>query len=258
MANLVNTSELSIGSIKAFFRLPFRGAEWPLKLLIGILLIFAGYIIPIIPWILISGYGIRVMRLAIEGQAPELPVWDDWGQMAWDGLRATGISLIFFLPGLIILFGGIGLYSLNLFTLPFLAAGLESGEMPGVLFGLTYFLSIGIFFVSMGLGNFLVILASIPLPAVIAHFAATNKFSSIINIGTWIQVLWRNKLGYFIVWVIGLGVFGIIYLLIFFGYFLIFPLCFLPILMPLAIFIILVIMQALFGETYREGILMVD
>ena len=257
MGNLVRSSELNSVSLKALFRLPFSGNGWPAKLLIGIVIGFSAFIFPIVPWLFTAGYGIRVMRVTIEGRPPELPDWDEWGQMAWDGLRALAISLIFFLPGLIVLFGGMGLYFLSAFALPITTVAAERGDFSPI-FLLFYFLGFGILFISMGLGNFLIFLASIPLPAVLGHFAATNKFSSIIQVGIWFRVLWRNLLGYFITWVIALGIFGILYLLFFFGYFLIFPLFFMPILAPVLGFIIGLILQALFGQTYREGILMVD
>ena len=99
-----------MASLKAIWRTPYRGSEWPVRFLIGCLLIFSGYLIPIIPWVFVAGYGIRVMRKAIEADQLELPPWDNWGAMAWDGVRAMLIALILLLPGMIVLFGGLGQY----------------------------------------------------------------------------------------------------------------------------------------------------
>ncbi|HJS30240.1 MAG TPA: DUF4013 domain-containing protein [Anaerolineales bacterium] len=254
MGNVITRPEGPLGTLKAIFRLPFTGAEWPGRFLVGSLLLLSSLFIPILPLILVNGYGIRIMREAIQGESLELPPWDRWGEMAWDGLRASLIGLILLLPGMLVFFSGFGVYFLSFLTLPALEAFSEDSAVSAGIFSLIILGSFLIYFLSLGVGNLLLLLGSLLLPAITAHFAAKNRLAAIFQIGAWSRLIWRNKLGYLIGWVIGIGIIGIIYSLFLFGYFLVLPLCFAPILLPPLFFFILVVLQALFGEIYRESL----
>jgi hypothetical protein len=76
---------------------PFKDEKWIGKILIGMLLGMAGILVFPLLWPL-TGMGIRVMRQTMQGQAPAMPEWDDWGELFKDGLRYWGVMVIYGLP----------------------------------------------------------------------------------------------------------------------------------------------------------------
>src|ERR1035437_6936506 len=94
---------VTISSLKVLFHFPFQGPKWQNNFLVGSVLTFGSFIIPIIPLIFVAGYSVQIMRQAIQGEKPEMPEWNDWGKLASDGLRMLGVGLIFLLPGFVVL-----------------------------------------------------------------------------------------------------------------------------------------------------------
>src|SRR5436190_15714394 len=86
---------------------PVRDAEAPKQFLIACLLTLAGFIIPILPSLVLLGYASKIMREIIhERKSPAMPDWQgsDFNQMLIDGLRLFGLQLVLMLP-LFILMG---------------------------------------------------------------------------------------------------------------------------------------------------------
>ena len=68
---------------------PVRDAEARKQFLIACLVTLAGFIIPLIPSIILMGYGVRIMRQVItERKKPSMPEWQgsNWSEMLTDGL----------------------------------------------------------------------------------------------------------------------------------------------------------------------------
>jgi hypothetical protein len=73
-----------------------------IKRAFGLLLLFLGSFL-IIPAFLALGYNIRIIKNTING-SNELPQFNEWGNMFTDGLKYFGVSLIFFIIPIILLF----------------------------------------------------------------------------------------------------------------------------------------------------------
>ncbi|TFG70783.1 MAG: DUF4013 domain-containing protein [Anaerolineales bacterium] len=97
---------LTYPSLIALFKFPFEGKQWQRNFLIGALVIFAGFYIPVIPWVFVIGYSLSIMKRAMGTDPLELPPWDDIPKLGLDGLRGGLISLVYTLPGTFILIGG--------------------------------------------------------------------------------------------------------------------------------------------------------
>lgn len=250
----MSTNELTTQSIKELLRFPFRGPQWQNRFLIGLALTLAGFIVPIAPAIFQMGYVARLMRKSIRGEALELPAWDDWGKMGLDGLRVFGVSLIYLLPSYVVMFGGMAVYFAGFFSIfPIVAMSDQTSEIA-VAMPLLMFALMGIMFLSMFVGYLLMFLGVIPLPVAMARAVEQEKFTAGFQIKEITKLLWRNKSGYFIAWVILAGLFAIFYV----GYMMLY----LTLILAWAMFIVVIpfvfylmlVSAALFGQTYRESV----
>ena len=254
------TDTIGTSSLKALFRFPFQGSNWKNNFIIGTALTFANFVLPIVPALFVSGYTLRVMRQAIEGQEPALPAWDDWGKLMADGLRMTLVSLVYLLPAGLVSIGGWGLYMITSFAMPFLFSDGGSGQGSSA-FGfamLAMFGSFAIMMISMFLGSLLLVLGAIPLPVATSHFVAQDKVGAAFRIREWWPILRANKMGCFVSWVVVMGLFAILYCLLGLTYTTVI-LCFvIPLLMAPTSFYLSLISAALFGQTYRESTILLE
>jgi hypothetical protein len=251
---------IGTSSLKALFKFPFQGSNWKNSFIIGTALTFANFVLPIVPVLFVSGYTLRVMRQAIEGQEPTLPAWDDWGKLVTDGLRMALVSLVYLLPAGLVFIGGWGLYMITSFAMPLLLSDGGSGQGSSA-FGLAMlamFGSFAIMMISMFLGSLLLVLGAIPLPVATSHFVAQDKVGAAFHVREWWPILRANKLGYFVSWVVVMGLFAILYYAVSLAYTTVI-LCFvIPLLMAPIGFYLSLIGAALFGQTYRESTILLE
>ena len=55
-------------------------------------------VVPVIGWLALAGYRIRVLRAALRREPVTLPEWDDLGELFGDGFRVLLVSIAFALP----------------------------------------------------------------------------------------------------------------------------------------------------------------
>jgi hypothetical protein len=244
---------LSTASLKRLVRFPFQDAKWVSRFLVGTLLTLANYIIPIVPSIFVSGYILRVMRQTVAGKEPALPTWDEWGRMMKDGLGAMVVGLVYFFPALLVLIGGMVLYFFAALYLPITASTSAAPEETLALMPMLTVGSMALVFVSMFLGTLLSLLGAIAVPAALGHFVAQGELRAAFRIRQWWRIVKADKLGYFVTWVVMVGLLGMAYIGFMLAYSTIVLCCLLPILMaPFGLYIMLV-GSALFGQTYRQS-----
>lgn len=244
----------TLRGLKRFFTFPFEGAEWQKRFIIGAALIVVSFVIPVIPLIFVCGYVLQVMRRAIAGQGLTLPEWEDWGKLGVDGLRYGVVGLAFMLPGFLVYFGGLGIYMLSSMLLPVSMQMMDHGRGGFAVIPLFFVVSMIILFVSIFLGMILTFLGAIPLPAALAHFVAKDQVGAAFRFREWWPLLWRNKMGYFIAWVLCGGLIGILYYGIMVLYSTMVLCLLIPVLSAPLLFYLALVCAAVFGETYRESV----
>lgn len=247
------SEKTTLGGLKRFFKFPFEGTDWQKRFVIGAALVLVSTFIPLIPLIFVGGYVMQVMRRAIEGKALALPEWEDWGKLGVDGLRYGVVGLVFMLPGVLVYFGGMGIYMLASMFLPMSMRMMEHGRGSFAVIPLFFVVSMVILFVSIFLGMILTFLGAIPLPAALSHFVAKDQVGAAFRFREWWPLLWRNKLGYFIAWVLCGGLIGILYYGIMMLYATMVLCMFIPVLSAPLFFYLMLVWAAVFGETYRES-----
>jgi hypothetical protein len=223
-------------------------------MLVGSALILAGYIIPIVPLIFVSGYILRIMRQAIEGQEVALPEWDDWGELTVDGLKAMVVYFTYFLPALIAFVVGFGAYIGSFLYLPMKAAmGTATPEEAAMSVGTAMMGGMAAMFGGMLIGSLLAFLAAIAVPVAMAHFVADGRLRAAFHIREWLRILFADKLGYLIAWVIIAGLFAIVYTAMTLTYYTVVLCCLAPLIAaPLSLYVSL-LGAALFGQVYRSS-----
>jgi hypothetical protein len=199
-----------------------------------------------------------------------MPAWDDWGEMLKDGLQGLVIQIAYILPGVLVYFVGILVYFIASFGLSLLfsapRAGSEGGPSAPLLMFILFFAIMAILFLTMLLAIALMILGAIPLPVALAHFSAKGDLSAAFRVKEWWPLLRANRLGYFIAWVIIIGLISMLYSVLVPIYSaLYFTLFLMPFLMiasfilfaPLYLYLSMLV-AALYGRTYWESVALAE
>lgn len=159
------------------FTYMFEDDNWISKYLIGIVI----SIVPILnfAW---AGYGIGIMRNMARGMEKPLPSWDNLGEKFKDGLVIMVATFIYALPALIAFgIGGIASAAGN---------GKGAGSVLSVLLSCC--------------GAIYILAFSFLVPALMIHYARTNSFSSMFQVGEVIKLATGNIGEYLMAWVTGL------------------------------------------------------
>jgi hypothetical protein len=174
--------------LKQIFTFPFKDGESRKYFLIGCGVVLAGFIIPIVPYLVLFGYTARIVKQMVNGEIPHMIAWDDWGKMLEDGSRMFGVRMVYSLPFLIMVvpFALVGM------GLPMIMANINSSDADSVLI---------IFLLILFAGTCLIIPISLPLAAIIPaaeiHAVDKSEFAAGFRIREW-WAIFRVNLGGFI------------------------------------------------------------
>lgn len=230
--------------LKEIFTFPFKDADSRKYLLIGGLISLAAFFIPILPYFILYGYAVIIIKQVLNGESPHMVPWEDWSGMFKDGAKLFGIRLIFTLPIIIfaipVMLGGI--------AMPFIAEGLNNADAEAF---------IAIFSIIMMGSMCIVIPLSIPLavliPAAEMHNVDKDDFAAAFQFKEWWPIL-RANLGGFIVafgiYYAAAMVFAVVMQLLFVTIILA---CLAFILIPAMTIYITLIMYVTVAIAYRDG-----
>ncbi len=228
-------SQASISALKPHFLFPLADPQARRHLLLGSVLMLAGFLIPIVPTLSALGYAVRVMRRTIAGGPPSMQPWDDWGGLLKEGFRFFAVGFCYTLPGTAALMAGfiayLAAYIPAMISLE--AATTPEAEAVSVM---VLMLAIAVLFLAMAVGLLLLVGLSIPLPAAVAHVAARGSLAA----GFWFREVWRmwraNALGFLIAWVVMVGLYGVVNLAVSLAYATVILLCLLPLIWAALLF----------------------
>jgi hypothetical protein len=243
----------TIDQIQYLFTFPFKAADWKRKFLIGFLLYMAGFIIPIIPWIFVSGYIARIIKMGVNGDDFTLPEWDDWGDLLTKGLQLMGVGLMAVLP-FIILFGCGYLTMMSPAIMgSFTSPGYRYQDEAAGIFTLVFMFGTFGGMCIMGLGMLFSMLVGLLMPAAMGHVIAEDQFSAVFRVTEWWSIFKANIGGYLIAYVLLLGTTMLMTIAFQLLYFTIVLCCLIPFIASLISVYIGVVMGAIFGQVYRVG-----
>ncbi len=234
---------LSNFNIEHILTFPFKETESRKNFLIGTLVYFASFIIPILPLIFAMGYMARIMRLVFNSEPARMPAWDDWESMLKDGVTIFGVRLVYMLP----------LFAVMMpffFGFTFLPIWLESNRGTGEEFFLLLFPLMGIFMlilipISLALG--------VIIPAAEAHTIAHNDFAAGFRIREWWPIFRANWGGFVLAWLISMIASFALTFIVQIAMVTIVLICILPFIMPAISLYTILIMYAAFAQAYKDG-----
>jgi hypothetical protein len=229
---------------------PFRDPKWGNKLLMGSAVLFAGFIVPVVPWLFVMGYFARILRQTIADGEWRLPEWDEWGQMLGDGLRLFGVSLVYSLPAIVLMVVAFGLWLAPTF-MPFFAPTADESQVGTWVAGM--FGAMALSWVVMGLAMLLMLVALLFQPPAMAHMVAKGSFGAAFRVREWWRIVRASRAGFALAYVIVLGL-GMVAYSATTALYMTLVLCFLMpfVLAPLEVYVV-TIAGAVFGEAYRTG-----
>jgi len=229
---------------------PVQDAEARKQFLITCLVALAGFIIPILPTLVLYGYSVKIMRQVLEEhKSPSMPNWQesDWSAMFLDGLRLIGIQLVLVFPLLLLLGGG-----LILMMTGSIGLSVDAEKNTGS------FTSVGIvlLFISMGLFMLFALLSfpyRIIMAAALPHAVAKNSFSAGLDFREWFPIL-RKGLGSFILAYVFVMIISFVFMFVLqFAMITIILMCIVPFLMiPYSAYLTL-ISNAIYAQAYNTG-----
>lgn len=156
------------------FTYVFDDEEWVSKLLIAAVISLVSPFVLGIPYLLILGYTIEIVRNVRRGDARPLPKWDNLGDKFRDGLLLCIAILVYSLPILIIL-------------CPFIAISIATGDSQSAQD------SLGILWTCFAcLAILWGIVVAVLTPALYIRFAETREISSLFRFGDIISFTTTN------------------------------------------------------------------
>ncbi|WP_424006094.1 DUF4013 domain-containing protein [Haloferax denitrificans] len=152
-----------------------NGEDWVKTVLIGGVLGLLSFLI--VPTFLVIGYLLRVVRATMKGDE-QPPVFDDWGDMAIDGVKGFAIAFVYALVPAIIagVFGFAGI----------VGAAAGGSDAAGAVGGIVALVGLLLAFV-LGL------LAAYLIPAALSNYAETDRMGSAFDFGTLRPILTSGK-----------------------------------------------------------------
>jgi hypothetical protein len=229
---------------------PFQDAAARKQFLFASLVAFAGFIIPIIPLIILTGYSAKIMRQVIEERKkPSMPDWQqsDWSDMFMDGLRIYGAQFVLMLPLMIVM--GIGF---------FMMFGGSIGVSLMANENLQNIAPVGILLMVLGIAFIMLFsLLSLPYAVIVStvgpHVAATRSFESAFRFKEWWSIF-RKALGQFVLaYVIAMAVAWVFTFILQIAMMTVVLICVLPFIMPPYIAYNVLLRNTLNAQAYAVG-----
>lgn len=241
----------TVDQLQYLFTFPFNDQSWKQKLGIGFLLSIGGFVIPVIPWVFLTGYFVSIFRAGVESEDPlTLPEWDDWGLLFKQGLRVIVVKFIAYLPIVLLFFTGYFAMFIPALMVPMSAA---SGANPSPLTILAPFVGTFGGMAVFGISIFLFLILSVIMPAAVGHTIVNEQVGAAFRVREWWPIFRANLGGYLITTILVLGTTMFISYSVQLLYMTIVLCCLVPVLIGFMYFYVGMISNVMYGQAYRIG-----
>ncbi len=234
-------------NLNNLFLFPFQDQESRKNFIIGCLIYLAGFVIPILPWLVAMGYVAMLIRQVLNGEKPHLVPWQDWERLLKDGARLFGVRLVYASP-LLLLMIPLFLIFFSFSFFPILFQHSDSHSL-GTIYLWLVFASMGLFILIMPLS----LAIGLIVPAAEIHMIAKDEFTAGFQVKEWWPIFKRNWGGFVVALAILYAVsmtLSIVMQLMFITFVLI---CLFPLLLPVISMYSAVVQYVAFAQAYKEG-----
>ncbi len=234
-------------NLNHLFVFPFQDPESRKQFLIGCLIYLAGFFIPILPWLIVTGYNAILVRQVLHGEKPHLVPWENWEALLKDGARLFGVRLIYASP-LFVLILPIFLLS---FAFPLFTIFNQNGDSQSI--GAAYLI-----FMLIVTGISLLILPvslaiALVVPAAEVHVIAKDDFTSGFQVKEWWPIFKKNWGGFVVALAILYAVMMVLGIVMQILFITIVLMCLLPFLMPAVSMYYALVQYVAFAQAYKDG-----
>jgi hypothetical protein len=230
--------------LNQIFTFPFKDAEARKYFLIGCAVMLAGFIIPLIPILVLIGYAARIAKQIFNGEVPHMIAWDSWGDMLKDGARIFGVRMVCMLP-IFIVFIPLMLATIGI---PLVTANANSADanMIVIIFSL----------ITMAITCLMIpisLLLNVIIPAAEMHAVGKSEFAAGFRFHEWWPIFRTNLGGFIAAFAIYTVSSMILAIIIQITMVTIILACLLPILVPGITVYLTLIMYATIAQAYKVG-----
>jgi hypothetical protein len=242
---------LTMNTVQSILEFPFKQPNGTQKIIVGAALTLLSFVVPILPGLVVTGYQAAIARRAIRTGELVMPEWDDWSTLLLDGLKVTGVLLIYLAPAILTFIFG---YTGMMFTS--VGAAIVEDNSARELVPFMPILMLGTFggIALLGVGLVLVFAAGLVLPAALMHMVATDSFAAAFRVREWGGLLRANLGGFLLGYVLLLGLSFVFSFVTQILYLTIILCCLMPVVMAVYSMYMGTIGSALFGQVYREAL----
>lgn len=223
---------------------PVKDSESRKYFLIGCAVALAGFIVPIVPYLLLFGYAAQIATQIFRGETPRMIKWDDWGRLLQDGARMFGVRMAYTLPVLVLAFPMMAAG----FAMPIVMDSVNSSELEAVM---------AVFVLVMLLFGCLITLLSLPLgliiPAAEMHAVAKNEFTAGFRFREWWGIFRANLGGFILALVIVYAASMALTIVMQLLMVTIMLACLLPLLIPAITAYTTLVTYAMYAQAYKVG-----
>ncbi len=242
-------------TFKTLLLYPFRDSNAANKMFVGGLLILSSFIIPIIPLLIVMGYGAKIARRIIDGDGELiLPAWDDWNAYFKDGVNLLVVTFVYNLPVILVSIIGFGA---DFFSMLGMIVTSANGQEP-TAFIVLYLLSLFVLMISIAIVMLLAFVEGIFLPAVLMHVVHNGSIKSAFQLKSWFRVFRKSYIDFCIAFIF---LFGMSNLLLYTSYGLLYTLILcmmIPIFYAIFGFYLTIIAMPIYAQAYRAGLEALD
>jgi hypothetical protein len=234
-------------NLNHLFLFPVQDQEARKHFLIGCLIYLAGFLIPILPWIVVTGYVAILIRQVLNGEKPHLVPWENWEELFKDGARLVGIRLVYVSP-LLVLFGLLFLVS---FAFPFLPMLTQNSNSQGMNTAMLLLMlgSMGVFFLMMPIS----LAIGLIVPAAEIHVVEKKSFMAGFQVKEWWLIFKKNWGGFLVAFAILYVVSMAMSIVMQIMFFTIVLACLFPIFLPVVSMYAALVQYVAFAQAYKAG-----
>lgn len=231
-------------NLQELFYFPFKDADARKQLSIGTLVSLSAFIIPILPFLVLTGYAVQIARQVLKNESPRMVAWENWSDFFKDGAKVFGVRIVYTLPILLLILP----LMISSFILPITSSNAGSPESDPF-----FFVFMAIFAVTMCLIIPISIVVGLLVPVAEMHVVEKGEFSAGFRLREWWAIFRANTGGFiaaFAVYYLASMAIAIVTQILFVTVILA---CLVPIVLPASTLYIILIMYVSVAQAYRDG-----